>query len=104
EIQRTESAVRRLAERLKSRLVKKEKSRRKGSLNVRRTLRRNMGLGGIPARPAFRQRRPHRPDVIVLCDVSDSVRHVSRLMLLFLYTLQSLFTRVRSFVFVSDLG
>jgi uncharacterized protein with von Willebrand factor type A (vWA) domain len=42
--------------------------------------------------------------VVVLCDVSDSVRHVSRLMLLFVHTLQSLFAHVRSFVFVSDLG
>ncbi len=71
---------------------------------MRRTLRRNLGLGGLPARLSFRHRRPERPDVVVLCDVSESVRHVSRMMLLFLYTLQSLFTRVRSFVFVSDLG
>jgi len=104
EMARTETAVRRLAERLKARLVKRERSRRRGTLNVRRTLRRNLGLGGLPLRLSFRQRRPERPDVVVLCDVSDSVRHVSRMMLLFLYTLQSLFTRVRSFVFVSDLG
>ncbi len=104
ERERTETAVRRLAERLKARIVKRERSRRRGTLAVRRTLRRNLGLGGIPARLVFRQRRPERPDVVVLCDVSDSVRHVSRMMLLFLYTLQALFTRVRSFVFVSDLG
>ncbi|HYQ82148.1 MAG TPA: VWA domain-containing protein, partial [Anaeromyxobacteraceae bacterium] len=104
EIARTETAVRRLAERLKARLVKRERSRRRGTLSVRRTLRRNLGVGGVPARLAFRHRRPERPDVVVLCYVSDSVRHVSRMMLLFLYTLQSLFTRVRSFVFVSDLG
>lgn len=104
EIVRTEVAVRRLAERLKARLVKRERSRRRGTLWVRRTLRRNLAIGGVPARLAFRQRRPERPDVMVLCDVSDSVRHVSRMMLLFLYTLQSLFTRVRTFVFVSELG
>ncbi len=103
EIARTEIAVRRLAERLKARLVRREKSRRRGALAVRRTLRRNLDLGGFPARLSFRKRRPARPDVVVLCDVSDSVRHVSRMMLLFLYTLQSLFTRVRSFVFVSGI-
>ena len=64
----------------------------------------NIALGGFPARLAFRRRRRERPDEVVLCDVSDSVRHVSRLMLVFLHTLQSLFTRVRSFVFVSDVG
>ncbi len=104
EIVRTEVAGRRLAERLKARLVMRERARRRGTLAVRRTLRRNMALGGVPARLAFHERRPERPDVVVLCDVSDSVRHVSRMMLLFLYTLQTLFARVRSFVFVSDLG
>ena len=54
--------------------------------------------------PQFRTRRPQRPDVVVLCDVSDSVRNASRLMLLFTWSLQSLFTRVRSFIFVSELG
>ena len=104
EIVRTEAAVRRLAERLRDRLARRERSRRRGTLNVRRTLRRNMAWGGVPARLAFRSRHRARPDVVVLCDVSDSVRHVSRLMLLFVHTLQSLFSRVRSFVFVSDLG
>jgi uncharacterized protein len=104
ELQRTEVAVKRLAARLKSRLVRRDRARRRGVLNVRRTLRRNLGLGGFPARLLFRRRRPLRPEVVVLCDVSESVRHVTRLMLLFLYTLQSLFTRVRTFVFVSDLA
>jgi len=103
EMERMETAVRRLAERLRARLASRERSRR-GALHVRRTLRRNMALGGFPARLAFRRRRAVRPDVVVLCDVSDSVRHVSRLMLVFVHTLQELFTRVRSFVFVSDLG
>ncbi|HEY6100264.1 MAG TPA: VWA domain-containing protein [Anaeromyxobacter sp.] len=101
---RAEAAVRRLAERLRTRLVRRERSRRRGTLAVRRTLRRNLGVGGVPARLVFRRRHPERPDVVVLCDVSESVRHVTRLMLLFLYTLQALFTRVRTFVFVSDLA
>lgn len=97
-------AVRALAERLKTRLVRRERSRRRGQLNPRRTLRRNLSAGGIPMVPVFRARRPARPDVVVLCDVSDSVRATSRLMLLFTWTLQSLFARVRSFIFVSELG
>ncbi|WP_434346509.1 VWA domain-containing protein [Myxococcus virescens] len=49
-------------------------------------------------------RRPERPELVVLCDVSDSVRQASRMMLLFMHTMQSLIVRVRSFVFVSDVG
>lgn len=104
EVDQMESAVRTLAERLKSRLIRKQRSHRKGALNVRRTLRRNLPWGGVPMVPQFRSRRPERPEVVVLCDVSDSVRNASRMMLLFTYTLQSLFVRVRSFVFVSDVG
>jgi hypothetical protein len=104
EVDQMESAVRTLAEKLKSRLIRKQRSNRKGALNVRRTLRRNLPWGGVPMVPQFRTRRPERPEVVVLCDVSDSVRNASRMMLLFTYTLQSLFVRVRSFVFVSDVG
>jgi hypothetical protein len=104
EVEQTQTSVRKLAERLKSRLIRKQKSTRRGALNVRRTLRRNMPWGGIPMVPQFRARRPERPEVVVLCDVSDSVRNASRMMLLFMHTLQSLFVRVRSFVFVSDVG
>ncbi|HZH18134.1 MAG TPA: VWA domain-containing protein [Archangium sp.] len=104
EVNQMESAVKTLAEKLKARLIRKARSKRKGKLNVRRTLRRNLPWGGVPMVPQFRARRPERPEVVVLCDVSDSVRNASRMMLLFTYTLQSLFVRVRSFVFVSDVG
>lgn len=104
ELQQVQQAVRQLALKLKSRLTRKRRSRRRGALHVRRTLRKNLSLGGMPMSLAFRDKRPERPEVLVLCDISDSVRTVSRLMLLFTYTLQSLFARVRSFVFVSDLG
>lgn len=98
-----QSAVRRLAEKLKARKVKRRAIAR-GDLWVRRTLRQNAGLGGVPMKPAFRRKRPHKPEVVVLCDVSDSVRNSSRLMLLFMQALSAHFSRVRAFVFVSELG
>src|SRR3954465_11966038 len=104
EIERMRSVVRSLAERLKTRLSRRRKVRRKGALSVRRTLRKNLSTGGFLAKLVFRSRRSERPEVLVLCDVSDSVRNVSRLMLQFVYTLQALYARVRSFVFVSDVG
>ncbi|MBN8468192.1 VWA domain-containing protein [Corallococcus exiguus] len=104
EVDQMEAAVRTLAEKLKSRMIRKQRSHRRGSLHAQRTLRRNMPWDGIPMVPVFRTRRPERPELVVLCDVSDSVRNASRMMLLFMHTLQSLFVRVRSFVFVSDVG
>ena len=104
EVQRMRTVVRRLAERLKARLSRRRKVRRRGKLSVRRTLRKNLSTGGEPYKLVFRARRTERPEIVVLCDVSDSVRNVSRLMLQFVYTLQELYARVRSFVFVSDIG
>lgn len=104
EVDQMEAAVRTLAEKLKSRMIRKQRSHRRGSLHAQRTLRRNMPWDGVPMVPVFRTRRPERPELVVLCDVSDSVRNASRMMLLFMHTLQSLFVRVRSFVFVSDVG
>ena len=104
EVRRMHAVVRRLAERLKTRLSRRRKVRRRGQLHVRRTLRKNLSTGGEPYKLVFRARRPERPEIVVLCDVSDSVRNVSRLMLQFVYTLQELYARVRSFVFVSDVG
>src|SRR5438105_11168205 len=104
EVQRMRTVVRRLAEKLKARLSRRRRVRRRGKLSVRRTLRKNLSTGGEPYKLVFRARRRERPEIVVLCDVSDSVRNVSRLMLQFVYTLQELYARVRSFVFVSDLG
>jgi uncharacterized protein with von Willebrand factor type A (vWA) domain len=104
EAARIEAAVRQLARRLKARLRRRDRRRARGPLAVRRTLRRNLGLGGFPAQLLFRRRRPERPDLVVLCDVSESMRHVTRLMLLFLETLQAEARRVRTFVFVDQVG
>lgn len=104
EILEAQTAVKRVAEKLKSRFARKRRQRRRGVLAVHRTLRRNLPWGGVPMVPIFRAKRPSRPEVVILCDISDSVRNASRLMLLFTHTLQSLFARVRSFVFVSEVG
>ncbi|MEW6058525.1 MAG: VWA domain-containing protein, partial [Bdellovibrionota bacterium] len=50
------------------------------------------------------KKKKEKPQVVILCDVSDSVRNVSRFMLQFVYSVQDLYARVRSFIFVADLG
>ncbi len=104
EIERMKRLVTQLAERLKVRLDRRRKVRRLGRLDVHRTLRRSLRYGGLPMEPVRRRRRKERPDLVVLVDVSDSVRNVARFFLQFAYTLQDVFDRVRSFVFVADLG
>lgn len=96
--------VRKLAERMKNAAALRLKRERRGRLDAARTFRRNLRYGGVPMELKFRKRAREKPNVVILCDVSDSVRHVARFLLLFVYALQDLFSRVRSFVFVSDLG
>ena len=104
EIRKLRSEVVRLARKLRSQASYRPKIERRGRLDVRRTLRRSLASGGVPFQLKRRLRRKDRPRLVILCDISDSVRHVSRFMLELVYTLQELFARVRSFVFVSELG
>ncbi|MFO0654947.1 MAG: VWA domain-containing protein [Polyangia bacterium] len=94
----------RLADKLKTQQRDKPQRQQKGRLDMRRTLRAALSSGGIPFRLRFRTKHPHKPRLVILCDISDSVRQVARFMLQLAYTLQERFSKVRSFVFVSDLG
>jgi uncharacterized protein with von Willebrand factor type A (vWA) domain len=58
----------------------------------------------VPFSLARKDRRRDRPRLMLLCDVSDSVRAAAGFLLEFTYASQELFERARSFVFVSDLG
>jgi uncharacterized protein with von Willebrand factor type A (vWA) domain len=104
EIARARPVVQRLAQRLKDRLSLRLKRAERGRFDLKNTLRRNVGLGGPLPYLEFRHRKPAKPQVVALCDVSNSVRNFSRFMLLFLYTLKEVISRVRSFIFIGDLA
>jgi uncharacterized protein with von Willebrand factor type A (vWA) domain len=104
EIARMREVVNRLAQRIKNVLSIRKKRIKRGKLDLHQTLRRNMARGGIPFEVIYKHRRKDRPKLVILCDVSSSVANVSRFMLQFMYGLQEAFTKIRSFVFVSDLG
>jgi uncharacterized protein len=93
-------AVRPLARRLAVRLAVKRRRGRSGRLDARRTMRRSLDTGGVPVDPVFRRRRPHRPELVLLCDVSGSVAAFARFTLLFSHALQGQVSRVRSFAFI----
>jgi uncharacterized protein len=95
--------IRPLARKLASRIAAKRRLGRDGRLDVRRTLRRSLGTGGVPFDPVFRPRRPHKPELYVLCDISGSVAAFARFTLMLVHALQDQFARVRSFAFVDTL-
>lgn len=104
EMRRMREAVTKLAQRLKNVVSIRRKRGKRGKFDVNDTMRKNLQYGGVPFRIQFDRKVKDKPQVLVLCDVSDSVRNVSRFMLQFVYSLQDLYSRVRSFIFVSDIG
>ena len=104
DIRRMNDAVTRLAQRLKNRLSVRRKKALRGRFNVKETLRKNLQYGGVPFKIQLDRRKKTKPQVMILCDISDSVLNASRFMLQFVYSIQDLYAKVRSFVFVSDLG
>ncbi len=89
-----------LARRLAARLTKEQHSRRRGPLDFRRTVRASMATGGVPLETHHRPRRPHRTDLVVLCDVSGSVAHFAQFTLMLVFALREQFTGLRAFTFV----
>ncbi len=104
EIGEVRAAVRRLVERLRGREAVRRRRAARGKIASGATIRRSFQTFGVPIHPALRARRPRRPKLVVLCDISESVRTVARLLLELAYLAQSLFADTRSFVFVSELG
>jgi uncharacterized protein with von Willebrand factor type A (vWA) domain len=104
EIRKMREVVERLAQKIKNIMSIRRRRLRKGKLDLRQTLRRNMPHGGVPFDLVFKQRKKDRPKLVILCDVSSSVANVSRFMLQFVYSLQEAFTKIRAFVFVAELG
>ena len=100
QLARLRRTVHPLARRLAARLAVRRKHAKRGELDMRRTLRRSMSTGGVPVRPAYRSRRPGRPELVVLCDVSGSVAGFSHFTLLLVQALREQFSKVRVFAFV----
>ena len=80
--------------------------RRRGlsGLDMRRTIRSSMGTGGVPVKPVLRRKRPTKPDLIVLCDVSGSMDSYARALLLFLHAVVGSGSGVEAFAFGTRLS
>ena len=101
--------VSRLARRMVKRLAKKPSRRwrpvkRGQRVNLRRSLRLSLKTGGELIDLSYKERRPKRTKLFVICDVSGSMDIYSRLLLQFVYGLQNSFAKVESFVFATSLA
>jgi uncharacterized protein with von Willebrand factor type A (vWA) domain len=104
EIDEVKRAVRHFAERLRGAERVRRRRAKRGRVNLSRTMRAAMRTGGVPFVLVRGRRQRDKPRLVLLCDVSDSVRAASRFMLELVYAAQELFDGTRSFVFVSEIG
>ncbi|MGW1894773.1 vWA domain-containing protein [Streptomyces sp. NPDC002004] len=94
-------AVQPLARKLATRLAARRRRAARGTIDLRRTLRGSLSTGGVPIRLVLRKRRPVRPELVLLCDVSGSVSGFSDFTLLLVQALHDQFSKVRAFAFVN---
>jgi len=99
DLDRMRVLVRQMARRLVTRYARTRRRKQRGQLDIRRTMRKNMGWGGVPFVTAWKQRRIEKPKVMVLCDVSGSVAAMAQFLLMFLYALTEVLAQIRSFAF-----
>lgn len=97
-------ALRRFVDRLRGAERVRRRRGRRGRIDPHRTLRLAMRTDGVPFALARRARRRDKPKLVILCDVSESVREVAAFLLELAYAAQELFSGTRTFVFVSELG
>ena len=93
-----------LARQLATRVGRRRRLRSTGRLDVRRTVRRSLQSGGVPLDVATRRRHPHRPDLVLLCDVSGSVADFAQFTFTLVHAIHDELSRVRSFAFVDGIG
>ena len=102
------AAVHRTVMLLKRRLATQgheARGRRRGAVvDVRRTMRASLETGGVPVSLRYRPKRPRRPELYVLCDVSTSVTSASVFFLSVLHALHDAFRKLRLFVFVERIA
>jgi uncharacterized protein with von Willebrand factor type A (vWA) domain len=95
-------AVHPLSRKLATRLAARRRRHSRGQMDIRRTLRRSLSTGGVPLRPAYRNRRPARPEIVLICDVSGSVAGFANFTMLLVQALRDQFSKVRVFAFVES--
>jgi uncharacterized protein len=99
---RLEETLRRLARTMPGALTHRRVVAGRGRVDPARTMRASMRFDGVPFRPVTVARKEDKPRLVVLADVSLSVRHAARFTLYFAHGLQRLFGQVRTYAFVAD--
>ncbi|OGO46233.1 MAG: hypothetical protein A2Z30_07255 [Chloroflexi bacterium RBG_16_64_43] len=102
DMERLRHEVRRLAAALRSTVALRQKHARSGHLDAKATLRANLRYASVPMELRHRDRHL-KPKLVVVCDVSASMRQISELMLSLLHALQDQVRKTHAFAFIDRL-
>lgn len=94
--------LRRLVTQLRSRAALRRKKGKSGALDAKKTIRANLRYGGVPMELQFKTRHL-KPKLVLICDVSTSMRPVVDFLLRIIYELQDQVAQAQSFAFIDDL-
>jgi uncharacterized protein len=94
--------LRRLAARLKTRASLRQRRANTGTFDPRKMLRENMRYGGVPISMRYRKRHK-KPSLVLICDLSTSMRPYVSFLLTLVYELQDHVRRTNSFIFIGDM-
>lgn len=102
DVQHIRDEIRRLAARLRSRASLRQRRANTGTLDTRRMMRANMRYDGVPLELRFKTRHV-KPSLVLICDVSTSMRYCAEFLLTLIYELQDQVARTHSYIFISDI-
>ena len=94
--------VQRLAAMLRTRIALRQKRAKSGQLDPKTTIRKNLRYQGVPMEIHYRD-KTRKPKLVVICDISTSMRFCSELMLSFLFALQGQVRKTHAFAFIDHL-
>lgn len=97
-----QNEVKRLAAMLRMRIALRQKRAKSGQLDPKATIRTNLKYHGVPMEIKHRD-RVRKPKIVVICDISTSMRFCSELMLSFLFALQGQVRKTHAFAFIDHL-
>jgi uncharacterized protein with von Willebrand factor type A (vWA) domain len=97
-----QNEVKRLAAMLRTRIALRQKRAKSGQLDPKATIRTNLKYHGVPMEIKHKD-RTRKPKIVVICDISTSMRFCSELMLSFLFALQGQVRKTHAFAFIDHL-
>jgi len=102
DMEKLRKEVQRLASILRTRVALRQKHAKSGQLDAKRTIRANLKHGSIPMEIKHRE-HSLKPKLVVVCDVSTSMRSCSELMLSLLHALQDQISKTHAFAFIDHI-